>query len=155
MPIIGLITALALCSLMAYLIFWATQATHQTIPQSFDPNKIDTEIAYDAELQAEISAGRTTNAIRLYRDLTDGTLAEAKAVIEFLIAHPDYDQSEKPKNDERGFVLDAGLREMIRSGRKTEAIRLYQEFAGISPSAASKEIERIEWEETRKQVTQR
>jgi hypothetical protein len=143
----NLFVGLAICVLFVLILLWATRAAHQTVPVTYNPTNIDPDIAYDPEIQDEIAAGRKIQAIKLYRDVTGCGLKEAKDAIEFLIAHPDYDLREKGKNDADGLPLDAGVREMLRAGRRQDAVQIYQDFTGADAEDAEAEITRLEWEE--------
>lgn len=144
-----LFVGLAICVLFVLVLLWATRAAHQTVPVAYDPANIDPDIAYDPEIQHEIMEGRKIQAIKLYRDVTGCGLKEAKDAIEFLIANPDYDLRGKNKNG--ASPLDAGVREMLRAGRRDEALRIYQDFTGAEFDAAEDEIARLEWEENYRQ----
>lgn len=140
-----LFIGLAICVLFVLVLLWATRAAHQTVPAAYDPAHIDPDIAYDPEIQHEIAEGRKIHAIKLYRDVTGCGLKEAKDAIEFLIANPDYDLRGKNKNG--ASPMDAGVREMLRAGRREEALQIYQGFTGAGREDAEDEIARLEWEE--------
>lgn len=130
------------------LLLWATQSLQQAVPTAYEPDTIDVEAAYDREVQHEIAVGNKIAAIRLYRELTGCSLREAKAAIDFLVAHPDYDLLSQGKHDPFGSPIDAGVRDLVRAGQRDEAMRIYRDFTGADAEDARAEIERIEWEET-------
>lgn len=142
-----LFLSLAVCVLFVFILLWATRAGNQMAASSYDPANIDLEIAYDPDIQNEIAAGRKIQAIKLYHEVTGCGLKEAKDAIEFLIANPDYHLRSKGKNDADGLPLDAGVREMLRAGRREDAVQIYQDFTGADAEDAEAEITRLEWEE--------
>ncbi|MBC8100540.1 MAG: hypothetical protein H7Y11_13945 [Armatimonadetes bacterium] len=148
----GIVIALLLCTFMTLFILWSTQSTRQSVPTGYDPANIDVDVAYDPEIQQAIADGQKVAAIKLYRDLTATSLSESKAAIEFLIAYPEVDlrlkpDDAKPKNNLRESPLDAGIRNLVRQGRKWEAVQAYRDFTGAELNDATAEIERLEWEE--------
>jgi ribosomal protein L7/L12 len=135
-----------MCVGVAVFLLWAITSPEQH--QRFDPSTLDLDAAADVEVQAFLREGDKLNAIRVYRALSGDSLQEASQAIAFLAANPNFAASPKSKRLSGGTPFDTGIREMVRTGNKQEAIKIYREFTGASLTDAHDEIERIEWEES-------
>jgi hypothetical protein len=51
------------------------------------------------------------------------------------------------KKKTSAMPYDEGIRELIREGKREEALKAYQTFTNTSEADAKIEIERLEWEE--------
>lgn len=143
---IQLILGLLFCVLFVLLLLRVTHAPRAADLAGFDPDSIDLDIALDAEIQEAIAAGATIEAIKLYRELTGCGLREAKSAIDYVALHGEALRRAKRKR-EADSPFDAGVREMLRAGRRDDALRAYQAFTGADAADAEDEVARIEWEE--------
>lgn len=145
MGVVELFILIGLCAAVAVFLMWAT--TSHTHVINFDPTQLDMEAVRDGDIQALLDDGNKSAAIKTYHDLAGVSLQDARNAIEFLITNPRFIQQDKPKRLERSTPFDTGVRELLRSGNKPDAIKIYREFTGASLTDANEEIERIEWEE--------
>ena len=82
-------------------------------------------------------------AIKLYREATGASLAEAKRAVEEMA----FVEVTKPPSGVRSFdnpVLDSKIRSMLAKGKKIDAIKIYREEYGIGLNEAKTAVERIE-----------
>jgi ribosomal protein L7/L12 len=107
------------------------------------PPGIDWDSANDDSVRS-LLPHRKIAAIKVYRELTGASLKSAKAAVEYLMANPDDYGEDKKK--EKNARRDAGIRDLIRQGRVSEAIDIYREFTGVSPEEAAEDIAQIEQE---------
>lgn len=113
------------------------------------------------EIGAELQAGHKINAIKTYRDATGAPLADAKrAVDDWFVpgrgagvhgAVPDAAQTHasEPFPAEGRLTKEARLRisELVRAGRREDAMMLYAEATGASDSEAQAIIRSWDTEE--------
>ena len=103
--------------------------------------------AADAERMNEIRVllkrGNKIAAIKVYREMTDVGLKEAKDAIDYWAAHPEELAEAKGRELE---LDDAGVRELVRAGRMEEAVDLYRRFAGVDVYTAKDAVADIERE---------
>jgi ribosomal protein L7/L12 len=140
--VVGGIVGLIVLNYIAVTLQERKQGT--TIRQ---PLEIDPIAANDEEVRREIEAGRKINAIKRYRELAGCGLKEAKDAVEYIQVHPDEDFSGKKKKKNELFadmLPDEGVRDMLRNGKRAEAIEIYRQFTGASLVEAKEAIERIE-----------
>lgn len=79
--------------------------------------------------------GRSLEAIKAYRAATGASLNDAKAAIEDWLQHGNW-----PERQEReGLSIEA--RDLVRQGRKIEAIKDYREQTGSSLRVAKEAVE--------------
>jgi ribosomal protein L7/L12 len=152
MGALELFVLIAFCAAMAVFLLWATTSHSEVI--QYDPTRLDREAARDRDVVQALQSGDKIRAIKAYRDLAGVTSEEAKLAVEFLTANPQFALSSKPKRLERDNPFDTGVREMVRTGKKSDAIKIYQEFTGASLTEAHNEIDRIEWEENQRSYKQ-
>lgn len=128
----------------------ARRSTGNSAPAAQTPLTLDPVAATDAEVLEHLQNKRKINAIKRYRELTGVGLKEAKDAIDYLERNPDAmiekRTSRLSAESTAGNPFDAGIREMIKQHKSDEAIRVYQDFTGASPSEAAVEIERLTWE---------
>lgn len=82
-------------------------------------------------------------AIKLYREATGSSLAEAKRAVEEMA----FVEVTKPPSGVRSFdnpVLESKIRSMLAKGKKIDAIKIYREEYGIGLNEAKIAVERIE-----------
>jgi ribosomal protein L7/L12 len=83
------------------------------------------------------------HAIKLYREATGASLAEAKQAVEEMA----FVEVTKPPSGARSFdnpVLESKIRSMLAKGKKIDAIKIYREEYGIGLNEAKTAVERIE-----------
>ena len=83
------------------------------------------------------------HAIKLYREATGASLAEAKRAVEEMA----FVEVTKPPSGVRSFdnpVLESKIRSLLAKGKKIDAIKIYREEYGIGLNEAKNAVERIE-----------
>jgi ribosomal protein L7/L12 len=83
------------------------------------------------------------HAIKLYRDATGASLAEAKAAVEEMA----YGESIKPPSGTRDFdnpILNGRLKSLLSKGRKVDAVKIYREEYGVGLKEAKDAVDRLE-----------
>lgn len=83
------------------------------------------------------------HAIKLYRDATGASLAEAKAAVEEMA----YNESTKPPDGLMNYdnpILDGRLRSLLAKGRKVDAVKIYREEYRVGLKEAKNAVDRIE-----------
>ena len=83
------------------------------------------------------------HAIKLYRDVTGASLAEAKDAVEEMAR----DEFAKPPEGAMDFdnpILEARIRSMLSKRQKIEAVKIYREEYGIWFKQAKDVVDRIE-----------
>ena len=132
---------LLILTFMIYVYYAnARNATGQHRKQR--PVAIDWEAANDNALR-DLLPEHTIEAIKIYQEMTGVDFRTAKTVVDYLNKHPDdYGEDDKEKSIPR----DAGVRELVREGRITEAIAIYQDFTGLSVEESAQDITQIEQE---------
>ena len=95
-----------------------------------------------------VREGRKIDAIRLYRDLTDTSLKDAKAAVEQMIAMGEFPTTptEPPPDVLASLKGDQEFLALIRAGQKIDAIKLYRERTGVGLLQARQGVERLEKE---------
>jgi hypothetical protein len=127
-------------SVFVYMYYTQTSNTRKRHRQE-TTSAIDWAAANDERVRSLLPRHKI-EAIKTYRGLTGASLKDAKAAIEHLMAHPDDYGEVKEKTNPR----DAGIRDLIRQGRISEAIDIYRDFTGVSPEEAVDDIAQIEQE---------
>jgi ribosomal protein L7/L12 len=83
------------------------------------------------------------HAIKLYRDATGASLAEAKAAVEEMA----YNESTKPPDGVMNYdnpILEGRLRSLLAKGRKVDAVKIYREEYGVGLRDAKNAVDRLE-----------
>jgi ribosomal protein L7/L12 len=83
------------------------------------------------------------HAIKLYRDATGASLAEAKAAVEDMA----YNESTKPPDGVMSYdnpILEGRLRSLLAKGRKVDAVKIYREEFRVGLKEARDAVDRIE-----------
>lgn len=83
------------------------------------------------------------HAIKLYRDATGASLAEAKQAIEEMARN----ESAKPPDGTRDYdnpILEARIKSLLAKGKKIEAVKVYREEYRVGLKAAKDAVDRIE-----------
>lgn len=83
------------------------------------------------------------HAIKLYREATGASLAEAKAAVEDMA----YNESTKPPDGVMDYdnpILEGRLRSLLAKGRKVDAVKIYREEYGVGLKEAKNAVDRIE-----------
>lgn len=83
------------------------------------------------------------HAIKLYRDATGASLAEAKAAVEEMA----YGESIKPPSGTRDLdnpILNGRLKSLLSKGRKVDAVKIYREEYGVGLKEAKDAVDRLE-----------
>lgn len=100
-----------------------------------------------AEITALAQSQRLIEAIKRYRELTNASLAEAKAAVEALAAAPPIPGAEpKPQRALGQPTLEVEILDMLRgggAGAKIPAIKRYREATGADLSVAKKAVEEL------------
>ncbi len=107
------------------------------------PAVVDYGALNDDELQTEIVHGRTINAIKRYHDLTGAGLKEAKDAVEWAMAEG-LENFEPKKRSAAESFSGAGIRDLLKAGRRDEAVELYAKFAGVDEYTAQDAVADIE-----------
>lgn len=87
---------------------------------------------------AHLHAGQKIEAIKRYRELTGVGLKEAKDAVEAL------ERGEAPMLPPTSSAPAANVQELLREGRKLEAIKLYREQTGLGLKEAKDAVEAME-----------
>lgn len=124
-----------------YVMVTIQERRHGKTP-GWTPEQIDWDAAADDFVQEYLMQGDQINAIKRYRNLTNVGLAEAKYVIDHIVAHPD-EMGEKKKAPRPELDDAPGVRDLLDEGRDDEAIDLYRRFAGVDEYTARAAVERI------------
>jgi ribosomal protein L7/L12 len=95
----------------------------------------------EAELRQLLAAGRKIEAIKQLREATRAGLAEAKEAVERM----EYGAEFPRVQDERSSQLELAfeLEDLLRAGRKIEAIKLYRERTGAGLKEAKDAVEAL------------
>lgn len=83
------------------------------------------------------------HAIKLYREATGTSLAEAKAAVEAMARG----EAVKPPSGTRDYdnpILEGRLKSLLTHGRKVDAVNIYREEYGVSLKQAKDAVDRIE-----------
>jgi ribosomal protein L7/L12 len=83
------------------------------------------------------------HAIKLYREATGASLAEAKAAIEEMARN----ELIKPPDSVRDYdnpVMEGKIKSLLSKNRKIDAIKIYREEYGVGLNEARSAVERIE-----------
>jgi ribosomal protein L7/L12 len=100
--------------------------------------------AQDNEIRDEMRAGRKLDAIKLYKDWTGSSLADARIYVDGLAVHPDVSIE-----DIGGYDVDQGIGvgqidqilDALEAGKKLDAIKIYKERSGLMLMESKKCIE--------------
>ena len=82
-------------------------------------------------------------AIKVYRDATGVSLAEAKEAVEEMARN----ELTKPPSGVRNYddpVLEGKIKSLLSKGKKIEAVKIYREEYGVSLKEAHDAVERVE-----------
>jgi ribosomal protein L7/L12 len=94
------------------------------------------------DIRAHLAAGRKIEAIKRYREATGAGLAEAKEAVELIEA------GKPPKSDSNASLgEDRALHDvsdLVRQGRKIEAIKRYREATGLGLKEAKDAVDALE-----------
>jgi ribosomal protein L7/L12 len=154
--------ALLLLALMALLPWWKKErANTQQEIQMFGANQnfsarlddLDARLTRRDEIAWLLQTGQKINAIKLYREETGASLADAKAAVERmelalglgLMTPAGSGTSQIPAmpNDAPGFSTRE-VEALLMQGKKIEAIKLYREQTGLGLREAKDMIDQIE-----------
>lgn len=83
------------------------------------------------------------HAIKLYREASGASLAEAKRAIEEMARN----EFVKPPDGTREYdnpILEARIKSLLANGRKVEAVKVYREEYRLGLKAAKDAVDRIE-----------
>jgi ribosomal protein L7/L12 len=93
-------------------------------------------------IRAHIAAGRKIEAIKLYREATGAGLAEAKRAVELIEA------GKPPASDANASLGEDwtphAVSDLVRQGRKIEAIKRYREATGLGLKEAKDAVDALE-----------
>lgn len=104
----------------------------------------DWNVLLSPEMKAYLP-NRKIEAIKLYRERTGVGLKEAKDAIDDYFAHPD-DVPAKIRRFDLSGQQAAGIRDLLREGKRAEAQKIYQAFMGVDQFTASEAIDALERE---------
>jgi ribosomal protein L7/L12 len=101
-------------------------------------------MAQPDDLLALAREGRTIEAIKRYREQTGAGLKEAKDAIERLVASGSLPANEaETVPSHLGEVFEGRLLELLRAGRKIEAIKEYRQRTGAGLKDAKESVEAL------------
>jgi ribosomal protein L7/L12 len=83
------------------------------------------------------------NAIKVYREATGASLAEAKNAIEEMAR----DEFSKPQSGARDYdnpILESRIKSLLSKRKKIEAVKIFREEYGIGLKEAKDHVDRIE-----------
>jgi ribosomal protein L7/L12 len=90
------------------------------------------------ELHRLLALDQKIEAIKVYREATGASLADAKAAVELVQSHGHPSPGKTPANDfERTLLL------LLEAGRKIEAIKVYRERTGVGLKEAKDAVEAL------------
>ena len=95
------------------------------------------------EIHKLLHEKKLIHAIKLYREATGSSLAEAKEAVEEM-ARNEYT---KPPDDVRDMdnpVLDSRIRSLLSRNRKVDAVKIYREEYGVGLKEAKDAVDRIQ-----------
>jgi ribosomal protein L7/L12 len=82
-------------------------------------------------------------AIKVYRDATGVSLAEAKAAVERM-SQNEFTKPPDGVRDRDNPVLEARIKSLLGKGRKVEAVKIYREEFGVGLKEAKDAVDRME-----------
>ncbi|HSG41646.1 MAG TPA: hypothetical protein VLA72_00695 [Anaerolineales bacterium] len=86
---------------------------------------------------------RKTDAIKLYREATGSSLAEAKEAVEEMAVN----EAVKPPDDVRDYdnpVLTSRIKSLLSRNRKVDAVKIYREEYGVGLKEAKDAVDQIQ-----------
>jgi len=96
-----------------------------------------------AELRALIAQGRKIEAVKRYREATGVDLAEALRVVETIEQVQPSPEGGSPEEGPPDWELDAELIELLKGGKKLQAIKLYRERTGADLKGSKDAVEAL------------
>jgi len=105
----------------------------------------------EQQVRAEIAAGRTIQAIKLYREFTNLGLKESKDAVDVMARHPSGTGSPTTMplfSGETGEAqprshLPEEVQQLVQAGQKIQAIKLYREATGVGLKQAKDAVEAL------------
>lgn len=107
-----------------------------------------------AEIASLLRAGKKIEALKIYRRLTGGSLAEAKAALEqielgiglagAMVLQPEIAALTSLADGDAQSVLFADIAHLLGRGKKIEAIKIYRQYTGLGLADAKEAVDRIE-----------
>lgn len=95
------------------------------------------------QIHKYVREGQLIHAIKLYREATGASLAEAKQAVEEMARN----ETVKPPHGAMDYdnpILEARVKSLLAKGRKVEAVKVYREEYRIGLKAAKDAVDRIE-----------
>jgi ribosomal protein L7/L12 len=93
-------------------------------------------------IRAHLAAGRKIEAIKLYREATGAGLAEAKQAVELIEAgKPPAPGADASPGEDQALQ---GVSDLVRQGRKIEAIKRYREATGLGLKESKDAVDALE-----------
>lgn len=83
------------------------------------------------------------NAVKLYREITGASLAEAKQAVEEM-AHDEFVKPPSGTMDYDNPVLEARIKSLLAGRRKIDAVKIYREEYRVGLKEAKDAVDRIE-----------
>lgn len=140
--LVPLICVLVVAVLIAFNYFAVTRQERNQPPKA--KAEIDWDAINNEAVQKALERGNKIQAIKEYRQLTGLGLKESKDAVEYAERHPDerFEKSTKKKKA-AADNQDAGIRDLILEGRMSEAVEVYQRFAGVDAYTAKDAVDEI------------
>lgn len=95
------------------------------------------------EIHKLLHEQKVIHAIKLYREATGSSLAEAKEAVEEM-ARNEYTKPPDDVRDRDNPVLDSRIRSLLSRKRKVDAVKIYREEYGVSLKEAKDVVDRID-----------
>lgn len=95
------------------------------------------------QIHEYIREGQLIHAVKLYREATGASLAEAKRAIEEAARNESFGLPEGVTDNDNP-LLEARVRSLLAKGRKVEAVKVYREEYRLGLKAAKEAVDRIE-----------
>ena len=95
------------------------------------------------KIHALLHEHRKIDAIKLYREATGSSLAEAKEAVEEMAVN----EAVKPPDDVRDYdnpVLTSRIKSLLSRNRKVDAVKIYREEYGVGLKEAKDVVDRIQ-----------
>ena len=111
-----------------------------------EPAELDPKTLADDELRRYLRERKKINAIKRYRELTGTGLKVAKEIVESLLLQDPDDLAQTGRKQRSMALSDEGIRDLLRDGRRQEAVDLYAKFVGVDVYSAEDAVDAIERE---------
>ena len=96
------------------------------------------------QVERALAAGRKIEAIKLYREFTGLGLAEAKDAVDRMGPSADGAARTLDRRGDAARAIEPELRQLLRDGRKIEAVKRFRETTGLGLKESKDAIEALE-----------